>query len=294
MSVTLTPWTASTMAPTTMLGRRSERIELSLPIEVSGTDLVGVDFVSRTHTRVLSRYGAAIVLREALGPDQLLDLKCLFSRVETKMRVIEQMGTEADGNVYGVAFLEPGPPADFWGVYLPATGEGEEGTAGVLLECGGCQGRRMTPVSELESPVLESSRQISRPCPHCLQDTLWKAVRFQAPATTVVEEAAAPQTAPAPAEPEPVAKNQRQHRRVQVSLKACIRLSDQQDVVEVLDMSRGGIRFRSPRYYKELLWVDVAIPYTQGDGNIFTPARIVRRKRLPDGNWEYGLKYTKS
>ena len=89
----------------------------------------------------------------------------------------------------------------------------------------------------------------------------------------------------------------RQHRRVPVKkMFACIPPPDgigPDDVVETLDISRGGAKFRSKKSYVVGQWVQVAVPYMREAVNIFTQARIAWRTTLAD-NWnEYGLKYVK-
>ena len=85
----------------------------------------------------------------------------------------------------------------------------------------------------------------------------------------------------------------RRQRRLKVALKACVRLGGREDVVQVLDTSRGGIRFRSALVYVEPVFVDVAMPYTEGSENFFVSGRIVWRKTVQPGEFEYGLKYAK-
>jgi hypothetical protein len=65
------------------------------------------------------------------------------------------------------------------------------------------------------------------------------------------------------------------------------------DIVLVVNMSRGGLRFLSSKRYDRGDWMKVAAPYTLGGNNIFVPAEIVRiHKSAVDGMLgEYALKF---
>lgn len=66
------------------------------------------------------------------------------------------------------------------------------------------------------------------------------------------------------------------------------------DVVDVMNVSRGGVCFRSVRVYPQDTWVQVAVPYTANAANIFVAGRIVRSRKLIDGLVEYGVEYVKT
>ena len=66
------------------------------------------------------------------------------------------------------------------------------------------------------------------------------------------------------------------------------------DVVDVVNVSRGGVCFHSSRIYGEDTWVQVAVPYTPGSANIFVAGRIVRSRKMDNALIEYGVEYSKS
>lgn len=66
------------------------------------------------------------------------------------------------------------------------------------------------------------------------------------------------------------------------------------DIVEVMNISRGGMCFRSSRTYREDSWIQVAVPYTEGAENIFVAGRIVRSRRINNALTEYGVEYVRS
>jgi len=92
--------------------RRTERVQLALPITVSGQDVADETFVEETHTKDLSGYGAAVVLSRQLRPGQQIVIK--RETREATCRVVYEFSRTEGNHVYGVAFLDPA--ADLWGV----------------------------------------------------------------------------------------------------------------------------------------------------------------------------------
>ncbi len=66
-----------------------------------------------------------------------------------------------------------------------------------------------------------------------------------------------------------------------------------EDVVQALDLSRGGITFQGTRPYEVNTWINLAVPYMPGAANIFVAGRIASRKDLPEGQFEYAVQYVK-
>jgi len=77
-------------------------------------------------------------------------------------------------------------------------------------------------------------------------------------------------------------------------MMACIQgHGSQGDIVQVLDVSRGGISFLSRQIYEKNTWINVAVPYTPGTANIFVAGMIARKQPSEDEYYEYGVKYVK-
>jgi len=87
-------------------------------------------------------------------------------------------------------------------------------------------------------------------------------------------------------------KNQRKHVRITMPrAKAMIRCGNgDEETVDLLDVSRGGARFRSQRIYALGSWIRIAAPCTVEAGNIFVQARVVRARKAEVGR-EYGVEY---
>jgi hypothetical protein len=91
--------------------RRTDRVNLELPIIVFGKDLHGEEFDEVTRTVTLSGYGASIVLNRQLKPGQEIVIRRTDSR-EARCRVVGLFGRQSKELIYGIAFIEP--EVDLW------------------------------------------------------------------------------------------------------------------------------------------------------------------------------------
>lgn len=261
----------------------AERITLRLPLEISGGDPGGQEFTELGYTKILNRNGAAIVVNRLLAPEQILVIRWVGDTVEAEVRVIGQIGSEPNGKVYGVAFVDP--TADYWHIeFSPSSGGG---MLKVLLECPGCRSREIVPLIEVELSVFEANGSLSRRCNRCRDTTLWSQSKDERP-----PEPAMP--APQAGVPVQVGKERRKTSRTKMQRKGCILFNQQETPVDVVDMSRAGVRFQCSMNFADDLLVRVAVPYMPAAANIFVPARIRWSRTLPSGKFEYGMEYMKN
>ena len=103
----------------------------------------------------------------------------------------------------------------------------------------------------------------------------------------------APPSIPAPA-PARTADLRRDRRR-DVRVPVCVRsAAGGEDIVRSRNASRGGLCFESTREYLKGAKIEVAIPYTQGGGNIFLFGNIVRVQKDQGGQLTlYGVSYVR-
>lgn len=100
-------------------------------------------------------------------------------------------------------------------------------------------------------------------------------------------------------QPEPKRKNvnERKHLRLQAKgMKACLRVEGHEDdVVDVINYSRGGLRFASFQAYQAGDPIEVATDYAPTAVNIFQKAKIVGMYQRPWGTFagEYGAQFLK-
>jgi hypothetical protein len=266
--------------------RRSDRVRLNLPIKLEGKDISGHkidDFASATN---LSRGGGTLVTKHNLAPGSTVFLANSGTNQEVSAVVVGQVGLRQQAHLYGIKFLQQ--KERFWGISFPPVSDDTDFVGKVLLECSQCAQREVAPLNEIELEVFEMNDRVSRNCSECHHWTVWKRAEFEnaEPASEPAAEGDAPK----------LAVNRRKNPRVKVSMKGCVLHNHDTEIpVNVLDMSRGGIRFISEHDHKVGDWLQVAVPYIRGSANIFESGRIVRRKPATEGKgFEYGLKYVKA
>ncbi len=277
--------------------RRSDRIALAIPVQVVGRDLSGEEFQEKGRTVLVSRHGATVLLNRSLAVDQEIALRALPTNREATVRVVGQVRVEAEGRIYGMAFLDPN--TNLWDIYFPPRDEFDKAAGRALLECGGCHVRQVALMNELEVQVFEANRTLSRFCERCSQQTLWVETFHEAtPDRPVPTSHKAPEPSPEPPPPPPPkrTKDERRHPRLKTRLRACIRHPGLgEEIVSTENVSRGGLCFKSRRVYFEGTRIEVSIPYAEGGANIFVPARMVRTQNVPgEGVSFYGVEYLKS
>ncbi len=96
--------------------------------------------------------------------------------------------------------------------------------------------------------------------------------------------------------PKPTERHAERRRSPRISMrqaKACVEAADKgSEVVELINISRGGICFRSHSVYPLHCHIRVSAPYTEGSTNLFVTGRIVRVHRDSWGG-VYGVEYTR-
>jgi hypothetical protein len=274
-----------------MKTRRSDRITVELPLQVSGADTNGLAFVENSRTAVISRHGAKISLRHKMARDQELVVRCLPTGKESDARIVGELGGGPEGYSYGIEFLDP--QINIWDIEFPPLTQSEQATARALLECMRCRNRELVYLDVMEAEVLETGQGLSRLCKRCTDINIWKVVP-ESPAGEPMAAPAPPLASPDRAPPEPTrTQNERKEVRVRVSMTSCIRhpyLGE--EIVATENLSRGGFSFRSPKRYGIGSLIDVALPYTRGGANIFVAARIEHGDEQPGQNFVvYGVAY---
>jgi hypothetical protein len=271
--------------------RRSDRIYLRLPIQVSGTDCNNFSFADHTETLVISAHGALVLLKRALVPEQEVNVRFPATRKEASARVVGQIGETPEGVCYGVEFLDAN--ANLWDIDFPPLAKSEEAVARVLLECERCRLREVVYLNEFEVEVFQVNRRLSRTCKRCGESRYW----WEPLALGTAEKARLADQleaeAKAPPKPPPRTQNERRYRRVKLEIVACIRHPQLGDEIgKPENLSRGGLCFKSHKDYSVGGVIQVAVPYSETGANIFAPAKIVRRfDSDEEGAYAYGIEY---
>jgi PilZ domain len=274
--------------------RQGDRISIAMPIQVFGTEITGQDFVEMTQTRLLFRDGAAIELTHRLAPMQQITVRNLAMGTEAAARVIGEVSGRPNARVYGIALLEP--DLKFWNVNFPGACESEAPGSQCWMECGGCAGRELATLSLLERDVFQANRSLTRPCKWCEGDTVWQLASHEASGDKRSSAEPPKMTRVQPAAEPAKSRNARKHSRVQMKMTACVHEPGYgtEEIVQVENISRGGLSFLSSSGYSLNSMIEVAAPYMKGGDNVFSFARVKRIEVLPDKKLKrYGVSYVK-
>lgn len=312
-----------TAATTGILGRRTERVLLKIPIKVKGTTAEGKPFGENTFTLVINRHGARITLQTPLQPDARITITNLHNNHTSPFRVVARTGKSlGEGPEWGVECLEP--DANIWGIYFPQKKDkaGEEEPIEALLECRKCSSRELAQLGPAQYQTLTTQSSLRRECPRCKTTTEWRfgfieeaweaepapsepaeiapaAAQPPAPAPntplapeTPPPSAAAPQSIPAPAKKE----ERRRVKRVTLKLPARVRLEDgRQDITRTENYSKLGACIISSLDLNENDHVLLTIGYTGGSSDLEAPARVVWRRPVEGAKMTaYGMEFLKS
>lgn len=263
-------------------GRKST-LCIGIPLQVCGTDLNGQDFVEATYSERVSRHGAFVGVSRFLGPEQQLLVRRAGTRAETNARVVGQVGIRSSAYVYGLEIAEA--YSKFWGVHFPPA---PDDVAATLIRCSCCMTRQCAELNEIEFAVLEANGILSWPCDECYAVTFWQAVPDEEPGSSHNLSIKARELRSAKG-------NRRNAVRTLIKASACLcQPTGLRDVARLIDLSRGGISFRTLQHYPVHSWVQLAAPYTEGGANIFVPGRIVWTRPASHGLKQYGVQYVRN
>lgn len=264
--------------------RRSDRIALYVPVEVSSTDAPDKPFTERTVTLSIDRHGARTVLTHRLNARQQVKLKCIGTGTEAAARVARQLGESPQGFEYGVELADP--TVDLWGIKFPALTGSERAAGRVLLECSVCGD---CEVGYLDIDLLKTFKEassLSRKCQRCNQVTTWgrATLRKLLGGPAAASEAGQAGVAQAGELSRLKTKDQRADPRKPLSVPACIKSAQHgDDIVLTHDVSEGGASFRSLNNYARGDKVEIAIPFFPATANVLASAQIAWRLMAQPG-----------
>jgi hypothetical protein len=277
----------------TQKARRSGRLTLAIPIQIIGNDEEGRVFSEETHTVVVSLHGAGIVSRHRLMAEQELILRAMASEREAEARVVGEIASQGEMYTYGVAFVEEG--LDFWEMEFPPPPAWRPEV--LALECGGCKDVVELTNGDFEYDICAIHGGLARFCKECGLLTVWRHSQEAAPRaargarTTELAEAPVAVAEGEETREEFVAladamegTERRARMRAKVSFFACVRTEEfGEDIVACIDMSRGGVSFRSRNLYQKGMGLRIAVPFSPEEKEaaaIFVRGRIANVREV--------------
>ena len=112
--------------------RRSTRISLSIPVEVSGWDVEGREIHEKTTTSFVNKHGARISLQHKFSVGSNVVISIPHLKREQRSRVVWMSRLPNDRGDYQVG-VELERTENFWGVDFPP-GDWDVSTAASLME----------------------------------------------------------------------------------------------------------------------------------------------------------------
>lgn len=268
--------------------RRTDRLMLTIPLRVKGTDPKGRSFECEARTLILNCHGARIAIVQSIASGQRIRITNLVGRREADFRVVGPTSPATEqGGEWGVEYLNL--KDNIWGIQFPPPAPGGADDSAALLECLTCHAVALRKVSLVEVDVLSTSGIVSKPCENCNGLSRWGYAEKQLAMDGCAGEAGTP------AEPHGAGKesNQRRHRRVSLQLPVLIR--DYNGGVEITrseNVSKGGFCFTSEKDFQIGEGIMAACPYSGAEKSLEVRARIVRRRAVEGSNRKiYGVRY---
>ena len=259
--------------------RRSDRVVVAIPIDLSATDMKGSRFTESCVTEMVSLHGASVALPRRASPDHPVTIRRRSLDVEVPARILGQLGIRPGLHIYGIAFTVDAP--DFWGIRFPPINQSDDLMAKTLLRCSECGKRLIFTLNDIEFRVFAANQRLTFGCETCGHNVAWIPVPAEVGSTET--------------HAGPGGLQNRKHTRTKMRAMACIQETGRpDDIVDVLDISRGGVSFRGTRPYEVNSWIQFAVPYTPDAANIFVSGRIAWRKDLLDNQYEHGVQYVRS
>jgi hypothetical protein len=261
--------------------RRSERLFLTLPIRVNGTDPKGRDFTEDCVSINVSRHGARVRLKNSLTVDDVIHIENLKNNQATTFRVVGRVSEprpEVDYVDWGVESVDPS--VNIWGMELRENPL-EETAFSALLQCSNCQVMSSFLLTHKEVGAAGASSYITRHCPRCNKETLWTVVssdRRQMPTAKPLAKAA---------ESERRSDERRHERRFSMQVPIRIRTAEGEiEFSHTVNLSRKGARFLAAKEYTLGSVLYVTVPYEPGQEPIEVKASVEHVEEAPEGTEE--------
>ncbi len=267
--------------------RRSDRLVLTIPLQLKGKDARGVRFFAEARTIILNRHGASIQTSQALQGGQIIRVVNLVGRLEADFRVVGPISPLTDqGGEWGVEYVDL--TENIWGIQFPPIVGSAESKA--LLECRKCHSVALMQLSLVEVQVLETSGIISRSCVGCEVVGPWGIAEKQVAMSSPPEETGMTEEVQQRATG---GFDQRRYRRIALQLPVLLRdYYGGGEITKTENISKGGFCFITDKTYNVGEGVVVICPYNPSGQNIEVHARVVRARELEGGPRRiYGVRY---
>jgi hypothetical protein len=161
------------MSSTSDERRRSERLWLTVPVTVVGTDSAGQDFECEARVINLSRHGARVQVPHQLAPNHLILLQSPDGNHQADFRIV---GLVAPASAQVVEYCAEcvNEAQNFWQIEFPPPEDVNSENSKVLVECIKCNTMALLPLTILEVQAVRSMGWVGKACSNCARVSLWK------------------------------------------------------------------------------------------------------------------------
>jgi len=249
--------------------RRSERLYLTLPIRVSGTDPKGRDYIEDCVSVNVSRHGARIRMKNTPTVDDMIHIENRKNKQATAFRVVGRVSEPHPDVSYvdwGVEVVDAS--VNIWGMELRENPL-EETAVSALLQCSSCHVVSSFLLTHKELGAVGASAYITRACPRCTKETLWVLVSSDR------REMASEKPLAAAAQAERRGQERRQTRRFAMQVPIRIRNAEgETEITTTVDLGKEGARFLAAKEYPLGSVLYAVVPYEAGQEPIEVKATV--------------------
>lgn len=250
--------------------RRSDRLLLTIALQVRGVDANGESFKASARTVSIGRHGAQVDIPRPLRKGQTVRMASSFAQGEAEFRVVAPISASTEkGGHYGVECLDA--EGNIWQIQFPAVSDGETADARALLECRMCHTVTLAHLTLGELEALRTAGILAKSCETCQAVT---------PARYAEIPSAKPEPGDGSVSTLPRLGKSRQHRRVCLQVPLGVRNLDGIEVTRTENVSRGGFCFTSEKDYEAGQRVMVVFPGNTFSRKVEIPAEIVWQQAI--------------
>ncbi|PYV18466.1 MAG: hypothetical protein DMG21_04915 [Acidobacteria bacterium] len=267
--------------------RRSDRVEMALPVRIKGLSKQTKFFDEETETVLISKNGFMTRLLAPVDLETELLVTSLTNHRSGTFRVAWISDAPTNG-VHNLGLELIKTEGDLWGIRFTLAELGEdEVRIKVWLACRRCGQKLLTEVPEAEYGPLDGGFLLARNCVTCRATTTWE-FTTEGPDQTATEGdtatfgGASPSGSRQGGERPHRTPDTEQRKRGRAPLQMRVKVTRRQcgiqieDVCETVNISRSGALFMTSQHYAVGETVQVVLPYTEGDVAIPIPAIVVR------------------
>jgi hypothetical protein len=282
------------MTPQSRQKRRSDRLWLTVPVQVEGADSQGQAFECEGRVINLNRYGGRVQIPRHLARNQRIRLKSPDARHQADFHVVDIIASAGSPEVeYGAECLDHSK--NFWQIEFPPPANAESEVSRVLLECNKCNTMALLPLTLSEVQAVRSMGWVGKSCAACAGISLWKYAQVGKSQSDPESHSKNSSHEPSSWISSVAETSSRSHRRVYVMMPLGIRdAHGNEEITQTENISKCGFCFASEKLYT--LGEGITVTFENAPDALthttVLPAQIVREQPILGAHRKlYGATY---